>query len=103
MFPFPMKHVIKIITRQNVKTFEINKQTTQDWSCQIYEKWISSFKKSTFVRASEVELCPELNRGGLFIYFFRPDGARVIRFLPRAPIGFPAGQKHPNPIIKPDY
>ena len=29
----------------------------------------------------------------------RPDGARVVRVLLRAPIGFRAGQKKPYPII----
>ena len=52
-------------------------------------------------------LCPELNRGGIlqsgWVIYFPPPTARVIRFLPCAPIGFRAGQKHPNPIIKPDY
>ena len=33
-----------------------------------------------------------IGAGYLFI-FLRPDGARVVFFLPRAPIGFRAGQK----------
>ena len=44
-----------------------------------------------------------IGAGYFFVFFFRPDGVRVVRFLPRAPIGFPPVQKHPNPIIKPDY
>ena len=30
--------------------------------------------------------------GGLFVLFFRLDGARVVCFLPRVPIGFRAWQ-----------
>ena len=43
-----------------------------------------------------------IGAGYLFI-FFAPTGHGLFFFCPRAPIGFPAGQKHPNPIIKPDY
>ena len=48
-----------------------------------------------------------IGAGYLFI-FLRPDGARVVFFLPRAPIGFRARQqKNANPIInliyKPDF
>ena len=39
----------------------------------------------------------------ILLYFFAPNGARVVCFLPRAPIGFRAGQKNENPIIKPDH
>ena len=38
---------------------------------------------------------------GYFFIFLRPDGARVVFFLPRAPIGFRAGQKNANPITNP--
>ena len=41
-----------------------------------------------------------IGAGYLFI-FLRPDGTRVVRFLPRAPIGFRAGQKNANPITNP--
>ena len=70
---------------------------------------ITQFLKSSLIRSLEfryrykVHVTRAVHRAksgrnfaigeGYLFFFLRPDGARVVFFLPRAPIGFHAGQK----------